>query len=106
MKIPNILMLVVVALVFLQLITGADNGWHMLAVAGMLLIGGLYWVFGQRLPDGFIRNVILLFIGPTLLLTLLQISLGQMRTAQGPQALLFLLAAGGLMFWLGRKWRR
>ncbi len=105
-KIPNTLMLVVVGLVLLQLLIGTDSGWHTLAMTGMLLLGGLYWLFGQRLPGGFVRNLILLFIGPTLLPMLLQIGLGQMRTLQGPQALLFLLAAGGLMFLLGRKWHR
>lgn len=66
--IPNILMQVVVALAFLHLLTGNNSDWHRLAMAGMLLFGALHLLFGQHLPARFVRNFIILTLGPTVLL--------------------------------------
>lgn len=102
----GVVAVIVVGLVAIHLL-GVDTSAIILVMAsiGVMFIA-LRWIITSRPPT---RNalllVALLFIGPTLLLALLQTGMATLRTWPNRQALLLLLVIGGALFWLGRKWR-
>lgn len=104
--IPQSVFLTIGLVVLLGLLTGDSATWGTLAVAGVLIWGGLYWLFNQRLPNGFLRNLLLILGAPAILLVLMNIVLSKMRTLPGPQSLLLLFGIAVLLLLLGRRWRR
>ena len=97
---------IVAGLVAISLL-GMDTSGIIFGLASIaILLNALKWIITGRAPT---RNALLLlallFIGPTLLLAILQTGMVTIRTWPNQQALLLLLIAGGLLFWLGRRWR-
>lgn len=96
----------IVGLAAIHLLGVATSGIVIAIAAIAALYIAFRWVITGKGPN---RNTImlgvLLFIGPALLLALLQMGVITMRTWPLRQALLLLLALGVGLFWLGRKWR-
>ncbi len=104
--IPRSVFVTIGLVALLGLWTGDSALWGTLALAGMLLLGGLYWLFNQRLPSGFVRNLFLILAGPGLVLVLMNIALTQLRTLPDAESLILLFAIAVLLLWLGHRWRR
>jgi hypothetical protein len=103
---PYTICLLVALVVLLNLLTVDSFAWHLLAITSFLLAGGTYWLFNQRPPNGFVRNLLLLLAGPPVVLVLMNVIVTKLKNLPGPQALLLLFALAALLLWLGRRLRR
>lgn len=75
---------VIVALTFAYL-TGISQAKELIIIAtsGYLIVGGVIWLFTQRLPPQFVANLLLIFLGPLTLVMILNVLL---TSINGPDA--------------------
>ena len=87
-----LLIIVVLTLGYLMEVPRAQD-LMVVAASLYLLVGGVIWLTTQKLPQGFILNLILIALGPLVLVMIMNVALGAIHElpGHGPAAVLLLI---------------
>jgi hypothetical protein len=102
----SILAIVVVLAVGYLLGIPRAGDFMIIATSVYLLIGGLVWLFTRRLPQHFITNLILVFLGPMALVMILNVTLNTLSGLKGHTAAALLLGIVVGSVFLGARFLR
>ena len=80
--------------------------WQLLAVSAFLLFGGVEWLVQRRPPRWpFLRDLLVLLVGPAALIALLHAFVAWFRTLSTAEASIVILAVALGLIYLARKLR-
>ena len=74
-----------------------------IAAAAYAALGSVVWMFTRQLPANFVRNLLLIFIGPMALVAALNFTVGRLRGLEGNAPAVLLLGLILLAAFLGQR---